>query len=101
MTRLEKTTLHEIATLPESRRPDVLAFVCYLKLSIPNEKMELQISSIVPNSKSPREKSLSQSIACSKTPNSSHRSIRGVQPGMIHPITNFSKPEWKERLITL
>ena len=38
MTRLEQTILEEIATLPETRRADVLAFVRFLKLSIPSEQ---------------------------------------------------------------
>ncbi len=40
MTSLEQTILREIATLPETRRADVLAFVRFLKLSIPNEQKE-------------------------------------------------------------
>ena len=31
----------EISTLPETRLPDVLAFIRYLKLSIPKEQKEL------------------------------------------------------------
>lgn len=42
MTNFEQTLLQEIATLPHSRRADVLAFVRYLKLSIPNEDLELE-----------------------------------------------------------
>ena len=42
MTEFEQTLLHEIATLPESRRADVLAFVRYLKLSIPGEELEIE-----------------------------------------------------------
>ena len=34
MTSFEQTLLQEIAILPESRRPDVLAFVRYLRLSL-------------------------------------------------------------------
>ena len=40
MTNFEQTLLSEISTLPESRRADVLAFVRFLKLSIPNEQKE-------------------------------------------------------------
>ena len=40
MTRLEQTILREIAALPETRRADVLAFVRFLKLSIPSEQKE-------------------------------------------------------------
>jgi hypothetical protein len=40
MTRLEQTIIREIATLPETRRADVLAFVRFLKLSIPSEQKE-------------------------------------------------------------
>lgn len=42
MTRFEQTLLKEVATLPESRRADVLAFVRYLKLSISGEDLELE-----------------------------------------------------------
>lgn len=42
MTNFERTLLQEIATLPQSRRADVLAFVRYLKLSIPNEDLEIE-----------------------------------------------------------
>jgi hypothetical protein len=39
MTSFEQTLLREIATLPESRKADVLAFVRFLKVSLPdNEK---------------------------------------------------------------
>lgn len=43
MTNFEQTLLSEISTLPESRRADVLAFVRFLKLSIPNEEKELEV----------------------------------------------------------
>ena len=42
MTELEKTIMTEISTLPETRLPDVLAFIRYLKLSIPKEQKELE-----------------------------------------------------------
>jgi VIT1/CCC1 family predicted Fe2+/Mn2+ transporter len=42
MTEFEQTLLQEISTLPESRRADVLAFVRYLKLSIPGEELEIE-----------------------------------------------------------
>ncbi len=38
MTTFEKTLLREVATLPESRQADVLAFVRFLKISLPNEE---------------------------------------------------------------
>ena len=41
MTNLEQTIMTEISTLPETRLPDVLAFIRYLKLSIPKEQKEL------------------------------------------------------------
>ncbi len=40
MTEFESTILRELADLPESRRADVLAFIRYLKLSIPGEQKE-------------------------------------------------------------
>jgi hypothetical protein len=42
MTNLEQTIMREISTLPETRLPDVLAFIRYLKLSIPTEEKELE-----------------------------------------------------------
>jgi hypothetical protein len=42
MTNMEQTILLEISTLPERRLADVLAFVRYLKLSIPAEEKELE-----------------------------------------------------------
>ena len=42
MTNLEQTIMLEISTLPETRRADVLAFIRYLKLSIPTDQKELE-----------------------------------------------------------
>jgi hypothetical protein len=42
MTGFEQTLLQEISTLPESRQADVLAFVRYLKLSLPSEELEIK-----------------------------------------------------------
>jgi len=42
MTELEQTIMTEISTLPETRLPDVLAFIRYLKLSLPKEQKELE-----------------------------------------------------------
>jgi len=42
MTNLEQTIMLEISTLPETRLTGVLAFVRYLKLSIPKEEKELE-----------------------------------------------------------
>lgn len=42
MTDLEKTIMLEISTLPERRLADVLAFIRYLKLSIPAEERDLE-----------------------------------------------------------
>ena len=38
MTSFEETLLRELSTLPESRQADVLAFVRFLKMSIPGEE---------------------------------------------------------------
>lgn len=38
MTEFEETLLRELATLPESRQADVLAFVRFLKISLPGEE---------------------------------------------------------------
>jgi len=42
MTNLEQAIMLEISTLPERRLADVLAFVRYLKLSIPPEEKDLE-----------------------------------------------------------
>ena len=42
MTNLEQTIIREISTLPETRLPDVLAFIRYLKLSIPTDQKEIE-----------------------------------------------------------
>ncbi len=42
MTNLEQTIMSEISTLPETRLPDVLAFIRYLKLSIPKDQKEME-----------------------------------------------------------
>jgi len=41
MTNFEQTLLQEVAELPVAHRVDVLAFVRYLKLSIPSEEVEI------------------------------------------------------------
>jgi len=38
MTTFEQTLLREVSTLPESRQVDVLAFIRFLKISLPNEE---------------------------------------------------------------
>jgi len=38
MTNLEQTIMREISTLPESRLTDVLAFVRFLKVSLPDKE---------------------------------------------------------------
>ena len=38
MTTFEQTLLREVSTLPESRQADVLAFIRFLKISLPNEE---------------------------------------------------------------
>ncbi len=38
MTTFEKTLLREIATLPQSRQADVLAFIRFLKISLPDKE---------------------------------------------------------------
>jgi hypothetical protein len=38
MTTFEQTLLREVATLPESRQVDVLAFIRFLKISLPDEE---------------------------------------------------------------
>jgi hypothetical protein len=42
MIDFEQTLLQEVAALPKSRHADVLAFVRYLKLSIPSEELQLE-----------------------------------------------------------
>ncbi|HQU36978.1 MAG: hypothetical protein IPM31_18790 [Anaerolineae bacterium] len=38
MTTFEQTLLREVSTLPESRQADVLAFVRFLKISLPDKE---------------------------------------------------------------
>ena len=38
MTTFEQTLLREISTLPESRQSDVLAFIRFLKISLPEKE---------------------------------------------------------------
>jgi len=38
MTTFEQTLLREISTLPEARQADVLAFVRFLKISLPDKE---------------------------------------------------------------
>ena len=38
MTTFEQTLLREVSTLPESRQADVLAFVRFLKISLPDNE---------------------------------------------------------------
>jgi len=38
MTTFEQTLLREVATLPESRQADVLAFIRFLKISLPDSE---------------------------------------------------------------
>ena len=38
MTTFEQTLLREVATLPEARQADVLAFVRFLKISLPDKE---------------------------------------------------------------
>ena len=42
MTNLEQTIMIELSTLPETRYADVLAFIRYLKLSIPRDQKEIE-----------------------------------------------------------
>jgi hypothetical protein len=42
MIDFEQTLLQEVAALPKNRHADVLAFVRYLKLSIPSEELQLE-----------------------------------------------------------
>jgi len=42
MNTLEQTIIQEMSTLPETRLPDVLAFIRFLKISIPREQKEIE-----------------------------------------------------------
>jgi hypothetical protein len=42
MTTFEQILLREVSTLPESRQADVLAFIRFLKISLPNDKKNMQ-----------------------------------------------------------
>lgn len=39
---IDQTIMLELSTLPETRRADVLAFIRYLKLSIPTDQREIE-----------------------------------------------------------
>jgi phage regulator Rha-like protein len=42
MTSFEQTLLREVATLPESRQADVLAFIRFLKISLPEDREKIR-----------------------------------------------------------
>ena len=42
MTEFEQTSLKEVESLLESRRADVLAFIRFLKLTIPGDEIEVE-----------------------------------------------------------
>lgn len=71
-----QTILQEISTLPESRHPDVLAFVRYLKLSIPDDKLEIE-KRFGQSLKSIRERAAAMNI----TPEDIEAKIRAVRDG--------------------
>ena len=53
MTQLEQAIMSEIATLPEDRLTDVLAFVRFLKISLP-DKEKIKRELVVPSIKNAR-----------------------------------------------
>lgn len=42
MANLEQTIMHEIATLPEARLPNVLAYVRFLKFGLDSDEKEIE-----------------------------------------------------------
>lgn len=57
MTAFEETLLREVSTLPESRQADVLAFVRFLKISLPdNEKIKLDFKEALTDARETAER---------------------------------------------
>ena len=57
MTTFEQTLLREVATLPESRQADVLAFVRFLKISLPDkEKIRLDFKEALKDARETAER---------------------------------------------
>jgi len=57
MTPFEQTLLREVATLPESRQADVLAFVRFLKISLPDkEKIRLDFKEALKDARETAER---------------------------------------------
>jgi hypothetical protein len=57
MSTFEQTLLREIATLPESRRADVLAFVRFLKISLMDEdKLEWEYDKAIKDARATAKK---------------------------------------------
>jgi len=57
MTSFEQTLLREVASLPESRRADVLAFVRFLKISLPDEeKLEREYDEAIQDARATAQK---------------------------------------------
>ena len=57
MTNFEQTLLREIASLPESRRVDVLTFVRFLKISlIDEEKLEREYDEAIKSARETAQK---------------------------------------------
>ncbi|MBE0680287.1 MAG: hypothetical protein IH589_00095 [Anaerolineales bacterium] len=75
MTDFEQTLLKEVATLPESRRADVLAFVRFLKISIRDDgALEREFDEAI---KDARETALKNNI----TEEDINAEIRAVREG--------------------
>ncbi len=57
MTTFEQTLLREIATLPEERQADVLAFVRFLKISLPDrEKIKVDFKEALQDARETAER---------------------------------------------
>jgi len=75
MTDFEQTLLKEVATLPESRRTDVLAFIRFLKISIRDDaELEREFDEAI---KDARETALKYNI----TEEDINAEIRAVREG--------------------
>jgi len=75
MTDFEQTLLQEVATLPESRRADVLAFIRFLKISIRDDSaLESEYDEAI---KDARETALKYNI----TEDDINAEIRAVREG--------------------
>jgi hypothetical protein len=75
MTSFEQTLLREVSTLPESRQIDVLAFIRFLKITLPdNEKIRQDFKAALTDARETAKK-------LNVTPEDIDAEIRAVRAG--------------------